>query len=65
MTGLDDKEYKAKIRSLGVSAFLEKPCDPERLMAMTRELLETAPKIEDRILVKTRPRRGGRASVEG
>lgn len=65
MTGLEDKEYKAKIRALGVSAFLEKPCDPERLMAMTREFLDAAPKIEDRILVKARPRRGGRTSVEG
>jgi DNA-binding response OmpR family regulator len=65
MTGLDDKEYKAKIRALGVSAFLEKPCDPDRLMSMTRELLDAAPRIEDRILVKTRPRRGGQAPVEG
>jgi two-component system chemotaxis response regulator CheY len=64
MTGLEDKEYKAKIRALGVSAFVEKPCDPERLMTMTRELLDAAPKIEDRILVKTRPRRGGQAPVE-
>jgi DNA-binding response OmpR family regulator len=63
MTGLEDKEYRAKIRSLGVNAFLEKPCDPERLMAMTREFLEVAPKIEDRILVKTRARRA-RASAE-
>jgi two-component system chemotaxis response regulator CheY len=65
MTGLDDQEYKAKIRALGVSAFLEKPCDPDRLMSMTRELLDAAPRIEDRILVKTRPRRGGQAPVEG
>jgi len=65
MTGLDDKEYKAKIRALGVSAFLEKPCDPDRLMSMTREFMDAAPKIEDRILVKTRPRRGGQTPVEG
>ncbi len=64
MTGLDDKEYKDKIRALGVNAFLEKPCDPERLMAMARDLLDIAPRIEERILVKTRARRAGRASVE-
>jgi len=64
MTGLDDKEYRDKIRSLGVSAFLEKPCDPERLMEMTRDMLDLAPKIEERILVKTRARRGRGASVE-
>jgi hypothetical protein len=33
-------------------------------MAMTRELLDMAPKIEERILVKTRTRRGGKAPVE-
>jgi len=64
MTGLDDKEYRDKIRSLGVSAFLEKPCDHERLMEMTRDLLDLAPRIEERILVKTRARRGRGASVE-
>jgi len=63
MTGLDDKEYKDKIRALGVNAFLEKPCEPERLMTMTRELLDLAPRIEERILVKTRARRG-RAPIE-
>ena len=64
MTGLDDKEYKDKIRSLGVNAFLEKPCDPERLMSMSRDLLDVAPRIEERILVKTRAKRAGRAPVE-
>ncbi len=64
MTGLDDKEYRDKIRSLGVSAFLEKPCDPERLMEMTRDLLDLAPRIEERILVKTRARRGRGETVE-
>jgi len=64
MTGLDDKEYRDKIRSLGVSAFLEKPCDPERLMEMTRDLLDLAPKIEERILVKTRARRDRGETVE-
>jgi DNA-binding response OmpR family regulator len=63
MTGVEDKEYKARIRSFGVSAFVDKPCDPERLMAMTREYLVVGPKIEERILVKTRARRG-RTSVE-
>jgi len=64
MTGLDDKEYRDRIRSLGVSAFLEKPCDPERLMEMTRDLLDLAPRIEERILVKTRTRRGRGEAVE-
>jgi DNA-binding response OmpR family regulator len=64
MTGLEDKEYEQKIRALGVSAFMEKPCQPESLMAMTRELLDIAPKIEERILVKTRTRRAGKAPVE-
>jgi two-component system chemotaxis response regulator CheY len=63
MTGLDDREYRDKIKSLGVSAFLDKPCDPQRLMEMTRDLLDLAPRIEERILVKTRPRRGGGESV--
>lgn len=63
MTGLEDKEYKDKIRALGVNAFLEKPCDPQRLMTMTRELLDLAPRIEERILVKTRARRA-RAPIE-
>ena len=65
MTGLDDKEYKDRIRALGVNAFLEKPCDPERLMTMTRELLDLVPRIEERILVKSRARRAGRAPIEG
>jgi DNA-binding response OmpR family regulator len=65
MTGFEDREYKARIRSLGVNAFLEKACDPERLMAMIRELVEVSPRIEERILVKTRARRGSRAPVEG
>jgi DNA-binding response OmpR family regulator len=65
MTGLEDKEYEVRIRALGVSAFLEKPCEPEILMAKTRELLDLVPKIEERILVKTRTRRSGKASVEG
>ncbi len=65
MTGLDDKEYKDRIRALGVNAFLEKPCDPDRLMAMARDLLDLVPRIEERILVKARARRGaGRAPVE-
>ncbi|HZI89313.1 MAG TPA: response regulator [Candidatus Polarisedimenticolia bacterium] len=65
MTGLDDKDYKDRIRALGVSAYLEKPCDPDRLMTMSRELLDLVPRIEERILVKPRARRGGRASIEG
>ncbi len=65
MTGLDDREYRDKIRALGVSAFLEKPCDPERLMEMTRDLLDLVPRIEERILVKTRARRGRGETVEG
>jgi len=64
ITGIEDKEYEAKIRALGVSAFMEKPCEPEELMAMTHDLLETAPKIEERILVKTRTRRAGNTQVE-
>jgi DNA-binding response OmpR family regulator len=64
MTGLEDKEYETKIRALGVNAFMEKPCEPEELMEVTRELLDTAPKIEDRILVKTRTRRGGKAPAQ-
>ena len=64
MTGLDDKEYRDRIRALGVSAFLEKPCDPQRLMSMARELLDVTPRIEERILVKTRARRSARASIE-
>ncbi len=65
MTGLDDKDYRDRIRALGVNAFLNKPCDPERLMTMTRDLLDAAPRIEERILVKTRARRGRRESIEG
>ena len=65
MTGLDDKDYRDRIRALGVNAFLNKPCDPERLMTMTRDLLDAAPRIEERILVKTRARRGKRESIEG
>lgn len=65
MTGLEDREYKEKIRTLGVNAFLEKPCDPERLLTISRELLDIAPRIEEKILVKTRSRRGSRESVEG
>jgi len=66
MTGLDDKEYRDRIRALGVNVFLDKPCDPERLMTMTRDLLDIAPRIEERILVKTRTRRGSsRAPIEG
>ncbi len=65
MTGLEDREYKDKIRMLGVNAFLEKPCDPEHLIAMTRELLDVAPRIEEKILVKTRARRASREPVEG
>ena len=64
MTGLDDKDYKDKIRALGVNAFVEKPCDPERLMAMSRDLLDIAPRIEERILVKTRAKRVSRAPVQ-
>ena len=65
MTGLDDKVYRDRIRALGVNAFLDKPCDPERLMTMTRDLLDVAPRIEERILVKTRARRGTKESIEG
>ena len=65
MTGLDDKDYRDRIRALGVNAFLDKPCDPERLMTMTRDLLDIAPRIEERILVKTRARRGTKESIEG
>ena len=32
MTGLEDRDYEAKIRSLGVNALLYKPCDPEALL---------------------------------
>ena len=54
MSGLDDKEYKDRIRALGVNAFIEKPVEPDRLIAMTREVLDLAPKVEERILVKRR-----------
>jgi two-component system chemotaxis response regulator CheY len=63
MTGLEDRDYEAKIRTLGVNALLYKPCDPEALLAMAREMLDLVPKIDDRILVKTR-RRGARNAVE-
>jgi DNA-binding response OmpR family regulator len=56
-TALDDKEYKERIRSLGVSAFLDKPCDPGRLIAMAAHLLDLAPRVEERMLVKSRGRR--------
>ena len=61
MTGLEDRDYEAKIRSLGVNALLYKPCDPEALLAMTREMLDLVPRIDDRILVKTRRRRARNA----
>jgi len=61
MTGLEDRDYEAKIRTLGVNALLYKPCDPEALLAMAREMLDLVPKIDDRILVKTRRRRAGNA----
>jgi DNA-binding response OmpR family regulator len=61
-TGLDDHDYKERIRSLGVNALLEKPCEPEILLEKTRELLDIAPKIEEKILIKSRTRRG-KASV--
>ncbi|HYR51373.1 MAG TPA: response regulator [Candidatus Dormibacteraeota bacterium] len=54
MTGLEDRDYEAKIRNLGVNALLYKPCDPEALLAMAREMLDLVPRIDDRILVKTR-----------
>ena len=57
MTALEDRDYEAKIRNLGVNALLYKPCDPEALLAMTREMLDLVPRIDDRILVKTRRRR--------
>jgi two-component system chemotaxis response regulator CheY len=63
MTGLEDRDYEAKIRTLGVNALLYKPCDPEALLAIAREMLDLVPKIDDRILVKTR-RRGARNAVE-
>jgi two-component system, OmpR family, response regulator AdeR len=63
ITGLEDKAYEERIRAFGVSAFILKPCEPDAVMAMTRELLNEAPKIEERILVKSRGGRGRRAPV--
>ncbi len=64
MTGVEDEDYKKRIRDLGVSAFLEKPSEPGALIQIMRELMD-APKIEDRILIKSRARRGIKAPVEG
>ena len=61
ITGLEDKAYEERIKAFGVSAFILKPCEPDAVMALTRELLEVAPKIEERILVKSRGGRGRRA----
>jgi DNA-binding response OmpR family regulator len=63
ITGLEDKAYEERIRAFGVSAFILKPAQPDAVMAMTRELLNEAPKIEERILVKTRAGRGRKAPV--
>ena len=63
-TGLGDKEYKERIRALGVNAFLDKPYDPEEIIETARGLLEVVPKIEEKILVKSRARRGAKASVQ-
>jgi len=62
MTGLEDRDYKERIRALGVNALLEKPCEPEVLLAKTRELLDIVPKIEEKILIKSRTRK--KASVQ-
>ena len=64
MTGIEDREYRDKIRALGVNAIIEKPCDHDRLMTMARDLLNLVPRIEERILVKTRARRSRSASIE-
>ncbi len=63
MTGLEDKDYKERIRALGVGAFLGKPCEPDELITRAKELLDLVPKIEEKILVKTRSRRRGRIPV--
>ena len=64
VTGLEDREYKERIRAFGVSAFMVKPCDPDALITKVRELLDIAPKIEERILIKARQRRRGGAPVQ-
>ncbi len=64
VTGLEDREYKERIRAFGIGAFLVKPCEPDALITKARELLDIAPKIEERILIKSRPRRRGDATVQ-